>query len=140
LRAKAVERSQRAARSDLEDRPTVVSPTYLHDSVQVSVFGLDQRCVQVVAVGTAALGASAIKRRQRATQSKLEDNSGAVRPTRNRGSVQIPVAGLDQSRLWELAVGATAFRTEAVQRAEGAALGDFEDRSISVRSSGQRFP
>src|SRR5216684_3453147 len=135
LRAKAVERGQRAAQSDFEDRPAVVSPTYLHDSVQVSVFGLDQWRVQVVAIGTAALRASAIQRSQRATQGKFEDSSRAVRPTHNRGPVQVPIAGLDQSRLRKLAVRATAFRTEAIQRAECAALGDFEDRSISVRAA-----
>jgi hypothetical protein len=76
--------------------------------------GLDQPRVGVFAVRAPALGAEAVKRRQRATRSDFEDRPTVVGPAKVRCPVEVPIGGLDQPRGGVFAVRAAALGAEAV--------------------------
>ena len=114
--------------------PTSIIP-YKFPSV-----GLDQPRVEVITVRAAALGANVVKRGERAAGGDFEDRAVAVGSAGDRCSIQIPIGGLDQPRLGELAVRATTLRAKAVQCGERAAWGDFEDRPKAFGPALQRCP
>ena len=88
------------------------------------------------AVRATALGAKAVKRRQRAAWGDFEDRAIAVGPASVRRPAEIPIGGLDQPRPGVGAVRAV----EAVLRRQRAAWGDFEDRAIAVGPAREGCP
>lgn len=93
LRAEAIKRSQAAGGGEVKDRSVVVGAADLRYAIQVAVGGLNERCLQIVAVCTTAFGASVVNDSQRAARSDFENRSSAVGPADDRGSVEVPAAG-----------------------------------------------
>jgi hypothetical protein len=60
LGAEGVQRGQRAARGDLEDRPAAALPAFVGRTVEVAVGGLDEPLIRVCSVCAPALGAEAV--------------------------------------------------------------------------------
>ena len=70
-----MQRRQRAARGDFEDRPIVVGPAIHRCPVEVPIGGLDQPRPGVATVHATALRTKAVQRRQRAAWGDFEDRA-----------------------------------------------------------------
>ena len=89
-----------------------------------------------LAVRAAALGAEAVKRRQRAAGGDFENRALVVGPAEKRCPVEVPIGALDQPRVRFKAVRAARLRAEVVQRCQLARWRDFKDRARrAVRSA-----
>jgi hypothetical protein len=138
----AMQRRQRAAWSDPEDRPTAIGargaiPAINSCAVEVPVDSLNQRC-GFAAVRATALLAKVVKRRQRATRAEFEDCAVTGGPAIGRCSVEISISGRDQTRVRADAVRATALLAKVVKRRQRAARREFEDCAVIGGPAGWR--
>jgi len=137
---KAVQRSQRAVGSDFEDGAAQVGAAAVGCTVEIAADGLHQPRGRIGAVSAPTYRTEAVERGQGSAGGNLEDRAATVGPALGRGPVKVAVTGLQQLAVGELAVRAPCLRTEAVERGQGSAGGDFEDRpapkTVAVTAAG----
>lgn len=124
LRAKGVDRGQRPAGGDFEDRPTavvgtVIGPAPASDPVKIAV-GSQHQAAGVPAVSAVGLRAKAVERSQCAAGSDFEDRAGIIgsASARGGGPVKGAVRRLHQGavRISTVSAGVGVLRTKAVER------------------------
>src|SRR6202035_4513035 len=99
LGAKAVQGGQLAGGGDFKDCALLMAPACRRRAVEVSVAGLDYRCVRVGPVRALLLRTEAVQRGQRACGGDLEDGALSVRSAVVGGSVEFPIGRLHQSQI-----------------------------------------
>ena len=98
-RAKAVQRGERAAWSDFEDRPKALGRAPAERRpVEIPINSQDQPREGVLAIRAATLRTKAVQRGECAIWSNFEDLPLALRPADVRCTVKVPIGGLDQPR------------------------------------------
>ena len=93
--AKCIQRGERASGRHFEDG-SLSGATDISSSIEVSVTGLNDPTVRVLAVGAIMLLAEGVKRSQGATGCDLEKRAGVLAVAGVRRTVEISVAGLNQ--------------------------------------------
>src|SRR5271166_4427944 len=101
-----MKRLERSVQGDLEDRAAselairTVSPAGLRRPIEVPIGSLDQSTARTRSVRTV----EGVERRQDPVRRDSENRSPAVvEPALRRGSVEIPIRGLDQPRIRSVA-------------------------------------
>ncbi len=122
--AKGVKRRQCAVWSHCEDCASPVTAP-LRGSIEIPIVGLDES-----PDGVSVQAIKAVQRRQRAAWSDLENCAIIVGAAIHGRSIEIPIGGLDQSRVRVSAVDTAAFRAKPVKRRQGASWSNFEDCAV----------